>query len=173
MVIRPRLNNYLAIGIGFLALLVMDVILFLGQAMVLAIIFTGIYLCAFILYIHTNCRTLEFLPDGCLIHILFSKKFYTWDEIVVKRLECCENTIGFTHLTYEEGILFAIRSIRRPAQMKLADFCLFLHPFCSFFVTFPSTKIGNTPRYYPAPYSIDKNQIMQKFCQWGVHIENA
>lgn len=174
MKIHPDKSAWFSVWMMFLILLILDAVFLYEGASVLFVSLFSIPLFLLLLFqIFSVCKTMEFSSAGCIISLPGLKRQYTWDDIVVVRLENCENTRGATNLTYEEGVLFATRPVRRPKYMKLADFCLFRHPFSSFFVTFPSVRMGNLPKYRPSPYPAEKASFLAQLRDWGVTVENS
>ncbi|MGO5164593.1 MULTISPECIES: hypothetical protein [unclassified Candidatus Paralachnospira] len=111
---------------------------------------------------------------GCVISILFIKKFYSWEEYQIKRRERFhKNKWGRKYIKlYEEGVIFSRKPLRVINMKKCwgARFVWRQRAFSTVwfcFQTEESIKISGKG----LDYNADKDLFFQKMEEWGIELD--
>lgn len=114
-----------------------------------------------------NCRTIIFNEDGC--NIVRGKKNvkYTWEDIMIRRVE----KYGFSLMkTWDEAVFFSTGKLKKPIKMQPDLFNIFTNEFKYFFVYLVPENVNKT---LPNNHVCPKNEFIQKTLKWGVNIEGV
>lgn len=119
-------------------------------------------------------RTVEMNEKGCIIHFLWYRKEYRWEELPVKRVEAYKATYGRSGMPYTGGVIFSSHKVYKPCKPTFwkhpMDYNL-LHPFSFFFVCFQV----DLPKGVPDPeiYVVDEAVFIEKMRSWNVELEDT
>ena len=140
-------------------------------------------------------RTFIMEKSGCTICFYHYKKFYTWEELAIKRWEdytrysYLKPFLINRHEMYYEGIFFSRYPIRKPKWMLPVELFTIRRPMSCFCVNFypygiteehgnychPSTKelgLSAKKRREPEVYPVEKKVFINYMKLWNVDIED-
>lgn len=139
-------------------------------------------------WISTN-RVLIMEKSGCTVCFYHYKKFYKWDELVIKRWENYHHMWTTYYANqYYEGVFFSRYLVKKPKWMVPMDFIQIRRPMTCFCVNFypygidegngdyhnqrkPNSillaPLGRLPEIYP----VNKEIFVNYMKLWNVHIE--
>ena len=168
-------------GIAYcILLLLMIIFAFFNDAWRIVMYIVGIPL---LLYIPSFFKELQMSKDGCLIKVLFWKRFYRWNAFETIRLLDFGQCGGSNHGNapyFSEGILFCTRRIPKyPVKVDPPTYFLLRDPLGlrSFYIQFPPESAYTTKMEFGVleygfyPYRADRAEFMSKVEEWGLKIE--
>lgn len=127
-----------------------------------------------IMHWFTIGRTVEMNEKGCIIHFLWHRKEYRWEELLVKCVEAYKVTYGRSGMLYTGGVIFSSHKVYKPCKPTFwrhpMDYNL-LHPFSFFFVCFQSDLSKGVSD--PEIYVVDEAVFIEKMRSWNVELENT
>ena len=137
---------------------------------IVAIILFGSWIGALVVSTWLQYYTLIMDKNGCIKRLLFYKRKYTWDELVVKQIY---TSYVYSFDYYKEGVLFSTsQNLGKNEKHNISSY-FWKHPFSCFLVNFKGT--------YTIPYDnkykdmmrfceVDKKYFLQKMNDWGVSL---
>ena len=86
-------------------------------------------------------RTLVMRKDGCKVTFLIFHKFYTWNELAIKRVEDYDGMkysgVRWSHTNpYKAGVFFSHKQVNKKSNMLPRNYCRSKKPWSTFFVNF-------------------------------------
>jgi hypothetical protein len=147
-------------------------------ALIWAVIFTPliIHLTVLILY---GLQKYEYSEKGCTIHLLWRKRFYSWDQISSRYLDDFTGTyFRFHQYEFNEGIFFSIHPYKRPKWLAIEPYCVFSHPFTNFYVLFPTRRMLEFEKERKdlellTPNLADREKFLSLLDSWGVTLTDV
>ena len=134
-----------------------------------------------ILGILGRSKVIQMHSKGCVVRILFWKRFYPWDAFQTIRLLDFSRAPGAKNShTFCEGILFSTKKIRKyPGKIDPETYLALHDPFCrkGFYIQFPPESAYTTKMAFGVleygfyPYRADRAEFMSKVEEWGLKIE--
>ena len=134
-----------------------------------------------ILGILGRSKVIQMYSKGCVVRILFWKRFYPWDVFQTIRLLDFSRAPGAKNShTFCEGILFSTKKIRKyPGKIDPETYLALHDPFCrkGFYIQFPPESAYTTKMEFGVleygfyPYRVDRAEFMSKVEEWGLKIE--
>jgi hypothetical protein len=147
-------------------------------ALIYSVAFTPamIYVVLMILY---GLQKYEYSEKGCTIHLLWRKKFYSWDQISSRYLDDFTGThFRFHEHEFNEGIFFSIYPYKRKKWLGIEAYCVFSHPFTHFYVLFPTKRMLEFEKERKdlellTPNLVDREKFLSLLAQWGVTLTDV
>ena len=133
-----------------------------------------------ILGILGRSKVIQMHSKGCVVRILFWKRFYPWDAFQTIRLLDFSRAPGAKNShTFCEGILFSTKKIRKyPCKIDPETYLALHDPFCrkGFYIQFPpketfSAKWLGVPVSSLYLYPVRREEFMSEVNEWGLKIE--
>lgn len=164
--VKPAYRNIL---IG-LVIIVVQIICYikLGDKNMYVLLFYRIVMIIWNIYLWANiildCRSILMEKEGCTIRLFGIKRKYTWEEVVVKRLE-----YGYRNLNGsipKGGVFFSIKPVEKDIEKDPRKFGLYKNPFNYFHVYLKTGKVYS----FHNKMCVDREMFFKKISQWGVQL---
>ena len=135
---------------------------------VVTVVFWGFWIGYILLSTWLQYYTLIMDKNGCIKRLLFYKRKYTWDELIVKQVY---TPYFYSFDCYKEGVFFSTKQNFGENDRYNISSYFWLHPFSCFLVNFKGTysmpedmKYSDMMRFC----EIDKTFFMNKMDEWGI-----
>ncbi|MBQ4563441.1 MAG: hypothetical protein IJA58_03045 [Lachnospiraceae bacterium] len=162
-------NGYVLMMIyGFSIILLGGVVFAIAEKSIVgAVLVFGLPLLLMIRYWVATGRTIKLDRYGCEVTFLGYRKKYLWEEMKYRKYENAES-YRFYKTLFLESVFFSRKNIRKPIWMSPEWYCIWRHPFSTFFVYFrPKAKVRRLPVFI---YCVEEDEFRQHLAEWGVEI---
>ena len=141
---------------------------------IVAMLLIAVCIYIMIIFLMMYAKKMELTKNGCVISILFIKKFYPWEEYRVKRRERFhKNKWGRKYMiVYDEGVIFSRKPLKVINMKKCweARFAWRQRAFSTVwfcFQTEESLRISGEK----LDYNADKDLFFRKMEEWGIELD--
>lgn len=166
MVLKPSLvtcMSYIVFTVGFVGYAVAMIVMGVNPWWpVVLVVGLGVTLRFAVSY----CRTLYMSKEGVTVQFLWIKKMYRWEELRYKRYLTYDGVDGSLERRCCYAAEFCTKDVKIPFWMSADEYSLLVHPFCFFYVYFP-TPLSRKRR---AKLLKDQDVFRAQLKEWGVEM---